>query len=95
MDTKKQTRKRIAVIPGDGIGQEVIPQAVKAIQASGADVELTDFDWGADRYLRDQVTVPPLLVPPSEADTKVVPAGSGKVRFAATAALPGLANVNV
>src|SRR6202140_4902682 len=48
----------MAVIPGDGIGQEVIPQAVKAIQASGADVELTDFDWGADRYLRDQTTVP-------------------------------------
>ena len=59
MDSKKQSRKRIAVIPGDGIGQEVIPQAVKAIQASGADMELTDFDWGADRYLRDQTTVPP------------------------------------
>ncbi len=43
----------------------------------------------------DQVTVPPLLVPPSEADTKVVPAGSGNVRFAATAVLPGLAKVNV
>ena len=52
-------KKRIAVIPGDGIGQEVIPQAVKVIQASGADVELNDFDWGADRYLRDQTTVPP------------------------------------
>jgi 3-isopropylmalate dehydrogenase len=59
VDSKKQSRKRIAVIPGDGIGQEVIPQAVKAIQASGADMELTDFDWGADRYLRDQTTVPP------------------------------------
>jgi len=59
VDSKKETRKRIAVIPGDGIGQEVIPQAVKVIQASGADVELTDFDWGADRYLRDQITVPP------------------------------------
>ena len=59
MDSKKQSRKRIAVIPGDGIGQEVIPQAVKVIQASGAAVDLTDFDWGADRYLRDQVTVPP------------------------------------
>ncbi len=58
MDSKKRSRKRIAVIPGDGIGQEVIPQAVKVIQASGADVELTDFDWGADRYLRDQTTVP-------------------------------------
>ena len=59
MDSKKQRRKRIAVIPGDGIGQEVIPQAVKVIQASGAAVQFTDFDWGADRYLRDQTTVPP------------------------------------
>jgi 3-isopropylmalate dehydrogenase len=59
VDSKKQARKRIAVIPGDGIGQEVIPEAVKVIQASGAAVELTHFDWGADRYLRDQVTVPP------------------------------------
>ena len=58
MDSKKESTNRIAVIPGDGIGQEVIPQAVRVIQASGADVELTDFDWGADRYLRDQVTVP-------------------------------------
>ena len=48
----------MAVIPGDGIGQEVIPQAVRVIQASGANVELTGFDWGADRYLRDGVTVP-------------------------------------
>ncbi len=51
--------KRIAVIPGDGIGKEVIPQAVKVMQAAGAAVELTPFDWGADRYLADKVTVPP------------------------------------
>jgi 3-isopropylmalate dehydrogenase len=53
------TKKRVAVIPGDGIGKEVIPQAVSVIKATGAAVELTDFDWGADRYLRDQTTVPP------------------------------------
>ena len=52
-------RKKIAVIPGDGIGKEVIPQAVKVIEASGAPVELTYFDWGADRYLKDKTTVPP------------------------------------
>jgi len=52
-------RKRIAVIPGDGIGKEVIPQAVKVMQAAGAAVELTSFDWGADRYLADKTTVPP------------------------------------
>jgi 3-isopropylmalate dehydrogenase len=51
--------KRIAVIPGDGIGKEVIPQAVRVIEAAGADLALTYFDWGADRYLADKVTVPP------------------------------------
>ncbi len=59
MDSKIGTSKRIAVIPGDGIGKEVIPQAVNVIQAAGAAVELTEFDWGADRFLRDQTTVPP------------------------------------
>jgi 3-isopropylmalate dehydrogenase len=58
-DPQKPSKKRIAVIPGDGIGQEVIPQALKAIRASGADVEFSEFDWGADRYLRDGMTVPP------------------------------------
>ena len=51
--------KRIAIIAGDGIGKEVIPQAVRVIEAAGAAVELTSFDWGADRYLADKVTVPP------------------------------------
>ena len=49
----------MAVIPGDGIGKEVIPQAIEVMQATGAAVELTYFDWGADRYLRDGTTVPP------------------------------------
>src|ERR1700686_2937972 len=52
-------KKRIAVIPGDGIGKEVIPQAVKVVQAAAAAVDFTSFDWGADRYLADKVTVPP------------------------------------
>ena len=51
--------KRIAVIPGDGVGKEVIPQAVRVIEATSADLALTHFDWGADRYLADKVTVPP------------------------------------
>ena len=51
-------KKKIAVIPGDGIGKEVIPQAVKVLEASGAPLDLTYFDWGADRYLKDGTTVP-------------------------------------
>ena len=50
--------KRIAVIPGDGIGREVIPEALKVLSASGAPVETTEFDWGATRYLADGTTVP-------------------------------------
>ena len=51
--------KRIAILPGDGIGREVIPQAVKVMQAAQAPAEFTEFDWGAERYLKDGVTVPP------------------------------------
>jgi 3-isopropylmalate dehydrogenase len=57
--SQTSSRKRIAVIPGDGIGQEVILQALRVIRASGANVETREFDWGADRYLREGVTVPP------------------------------------
>jgi len=52
-------KKRIAVIPGDGIGKEVVPQAVRVLEALGADLSFTHFDWGADRYLADKTTVPP------------------------------------
>ena len=37
----------------------MISEAVKVITASGAPVELTHFDWSAERYLADGVTVPP------------------------------------
>lgn len=54
--------KRIAVIPGDGIGPEVVREAVRVIrhlqQTRGLEVELVDFDWGADKFLRDGVTLP-------------------------------------
>ena len=53
------TKKRIAIIPGDGIGREVIPQAVAVIEASDAQVAMSSFDWSADRYLADGISVPP------------------------------------
>jgi len=53
---------RIAVIPGDGIGKEVTPEAVKVIRAATAGakrpLEFVEFDWGADRYLKDGVSLP-------------------------------------
>jgi 3-isopropylmalate dehydrogenase len=53
---------RIAVIPGDGIGKEVTPEAVKVLRAAVApakrQIEFVEFDWGADKYLREGVTLP-------------------------------------
>jgi 3-isopropylmalate dehydrogenase len=51
--------KKIAVVPGDGIGKEVIPAGMDVIRATGAAVEFTVFDWSADRYLKDGVSIPP------------------------------------
>ncbi|MHB8525407.1 MAG: isocitrate/isopropylmalate dehydrogenase family protein [Candidatus Acidiferrales bacterium] len=54
--------KRIAVIPGDGIGKEVTPEAVKVLEAAcaagGKKLAFTNFDWGAERFLRDGTTLP-------------------------------------
>ncbi|MEA3078223.1 MAG: 3-isopropylmalate dehydrogenase [Actinomycetota bacterium] len=44
---------RIAVIPGDGIGPEIVAAATEVVRATGVDVETTTFDLGAARYLRD------------------------------------------
>ena len=49
---------KIAVVPGDGIGKEVIAAALRVVQAAQAPVEFTHFDWSADRYLKDDTTVP-------------------------------------
>jgi len=51
--------KRVAVVPGDGVGKEVVPEAVKVLKASGADLAFEDFDIGADRYLATGVALPP------------------------------------
>lgn len=55
--------KRIAVIPGDGIGPEVIREAVRVIRhldrKSELQLELTNFDWGAEKFLNDGISLPP------------------------------------
>ncbi|MGI8687032.1 MAG: hypothetical protein ACR2M3_00490 [Thermomicrobiales bacterium] len=47
---------RIAVMPMDGIGQEVIPAAVRVLRAveraiGGFQLAMTDFDWSARKSL--------------------------------------------
>jgi 3-isopropylmalate dehydrogenase len=61
-ESSTQPSKRIAIIPGDGIGKEVVPEAVKVVKsaasAEGHDINIIEFDWSADRYLRDGTTLP-------------------------------------
>jgi 3-isopropylmalate dehydrogenase len=54
--------QRVAVVPGDGIGPEVTEEAVGVLErlreTHGVRLELKHFDWGADRFLADGVTLP-------------------------------------
>jgi 3-isopropylmalate dehydrogenase len=54
--------KKVAVVAGDGVGKEVIREAVLTLeQIKGPlnlQIELKHFDWGADRYLKDGVSLP-------------------------------------
>ncbi len=45
------TQLNIAVIPGDGIGTEVIAEALKVARAAGAGLDTTEYDLGGHRYL--------------------------------------------
>ena len=44
---------KLAVIGGDGIGPEVTAEALKVLQAVRPEVETTEYDLGARRYLRN------------------------------------------
>jgi len=48
---------RIAVIPGDGIGREVIAEATRVLQALGG-LALEPLPWSADHYLKTGITIP-------------------------------------
>jgi tartrate dehydrogenase/decarboxylase / D-malate dehydrogenase len=47
---------RIAVIPGDGIGKEVVPEGMRVLEATGRrfgfELEWTTFDWSCEVYAR-------------------------------------------
>jgi 3-isopropylmalate dehydrogenase len=50
--------RHIAVLPCDGAGKEVVPEAIKVLRAAGADFEFEEFDVNADAYLRTGVAIP-------------------------------------
>jgi 3-isopropylmalate dehydrogenase len=47
----------VGVIGGDGIGPEVIAEALKVVAAAGVELDTVDYDLGGARYLRDGVVL--------------------------------------
>jgi 3-isopropylmalate dehydrogenase len=56
-------RQRIAVVPGDGIGPEVIAAGLTVLERINDErklgLELVHFGWNADEYLRTGISMPP------------------------------------
>ena len=53
---------RVAVIPGDGVGPEVVAAAVpvlrSALAAEAVELQVLELDWGGERYLREGAAMP-------------------------------------
>ncbi|MDQ6928017.1 MAG: 3-isopropylmalate dehydrogenase [Actinomycetota bacterium] len=49
---------KVGVIGGDGIGPEVVAEALKVVRAAGVDLDTVDYDLGAARYLRTGEVLP-------------------------------------
>ena len=54
---------RIAAVPGDGIGKEVVPAGQKVLEAlanidKSFGFEFENFDWGGDYYRQHGVMMP-------------------------------------
>ncbi|MFA9421241.1 MAG: tartrate dehydrogenase [Gammaproteobacteria bacterium] len=53
---------RVAVIPGDGIGKEVVPEGIKVLEAVSSTFDISfewqHFDWSCERYLESGAMMP-------------------------------------
>jgi 3-isopropylmalate dehydrogenase len=47
----------VGIIGGDGIGPEVVSEALKVVAAAGVTLDTVDYDLGGARYLRDGVVL--------------------------------------
>ena len=72
--------KRIAVIPGDGIGPEVIAEALRVLQhlreTRRLELAFTNFDWGAEKFLKEGITLPEGSLEKLSADFDAILAGA-------------------
>ena len=53
---------RIAVVPGDGIGKETVPEALKVLEAAsrrfGFRLEYAHYDWSCETYKKTGAMMP-------------------------------------
>jgi len=50
--------RKIAVLPCDGAGKEVVPEAIKVLRAAGAEFEFQEYDVNADQFIRTGEPIP-------------------------------------
>jgi tartrate dehydrogenase/decarboxylase/D-malate dehydrogenase len=50
---------RVALLPGDGVGLEVLAQARRAVDALELELEWTELDWGSEHWHRTGAMMPP------------------------------------
>jgi tartrate dehydrogenase/decarboxylase / D-malate dehydrogenase len=56
-------KHRIAVVPGDGIGKETVPESIKVLDAAarrfGFELSFTHYDWSCETYQKTGAMMPP------------------------------------
>jgi tartrate dehydrogenase/decarboxylase / D-malate dehydrogenase len=61
-ETDQTNQLRIAVIPGDGIGHEVVPEGIRVLEAAAARFDIPfkfeTYDWGCERYHKTGAMMP-------------------------------------
>ena len=79
---------RVGLIGGDGIGPEVVAEALKVVGAAGVTLDTTEYDLGADRYVRTGEVLPDAVLEELRATT---PSCSGRwaPRWAPPPSRPG------
>ena len=53
---------RIAVLPGDGIGPEVMDATLQVLRGTGLSLDFTSHDFGADHFRRTGIALPQRVV---------------------------------
>jgi len=81
---------RIAVLPCDGAGKEVVPEAVKVLKAAGAGFDFEEYDVNADQYLRTGEPIPAKVWPELEGADAILFGAVGDPRVNDAAYLAGV-----